>query len=490
MSVIQTKNIDYTEKISQHSNPLFLKVQPINNVQSFAPSITSVFGPVEILIPARTIALNRSKISFDLLVPAQAASTYAWLQANALTLFDRITLTSQASNAVLCDIPNANRYASMLSPIMTTQEELNSKSSPYSSIGIHTAAGTAISAITVVPIMNTTLALAQRYQGEDISRSNAGANPDGNANDTVGFANSIRKLLVSSSTATDNYVSFNFDLSSFHSTIFDVDKLLYFGGEQLLLSLYFSPVNRYCWGGTSNTNPATGFTVATGSFSITNLTMYLCVEQNIEISSALVERVNTKGLTIPFPYPFINRSSLAAPNISISQQLTRGFGHRLLYVASSIFASLETNNSAQDHSIQSLLLAPSAATAANYPAFSVLNYNTFIDNIAVLTNSNISIIGGGQNNSEFFTMNRAHLKGCAIQNITGYALDFCHIDNFCTDSLCQADLTLIDGLDLSSTHIYSWNCTGSSSNTPNLNVYLIFVCQKMLHLNSAGVSVM
>lgn len=475
--VLQTSpDITYTEQIGNHSSPLYVKLNPINNVQTFAPSLTSVYGPIEILLPSKCLNLSKSKISWDLTVPAQgAAPNFAWLQANALCQLDRVTLTSQNTNQVLADIPNLNRYASMLTPVMTTQEQLQNKSSPFTS---------GLGANTVVPAMVAALATAQQTPCEDVSKSNAGANPDGNNIDYgTPFGNSIRKLFVSSAANTPNYISFELDLSSIQASIFDVDKLLYFSGEQLLLSLYFAPVNRYAFLGTSATNPTTNAGAAIGAWSVTNLACYLYTEQNLDVSTALVEKVmRGGGIKIPFPYPFIQRQSVASGSWAITQQLTRGFGSKLLFTAFSVFNPTETSATAQDHSVQHLLTAAGGQ-------YTVLSYNTLIDNIPILTNNNISVTGGGTSSGEQWLYNKKHLTSSAINSIINYNVDFCHIDSFVSDPLCKFDFTTIDGLDLDAMHQYSIAAYGTSGAAVNNNVYIVFVCQKTLNFGASGVQI-
>jgi hypothetical protein len=472
--VLQTSHdITYTEQIGNHSSPLYVKLNPINNVQTFNPSITSVYGPVEILIPSKCINLSKSKISWDLTVPAQTTSTFAWLQGNALCQLDRITLTSQNTNQVLADIPNLNRFASMLSPVMTTQEELQNKASPFSQ-----------NSLTLTPYLATSQATAQNTPCEDVSKANSAGNLDGvNQDYGTPFGISIRKTFVSPSSATACYVSFELDLASIQASIFDIDKLLYFSGEQLLLSLYFAPVNRYAWGGTSSTVPTTGAIAPSGTWVVSNLACYLYTEQNLDVSTALVEKVmRGGGLKVPFPYPFIQRQSVASGSWAITQQLTRGFGSKLLFAAFSVFNPTETNNTAQDHSIYTL-------TQASGGSYTALSYNTLLDNIPILTNNNIGILGGGTSAGEQWLYNKAHLKGSAINSIINYNCDFCHIDSFVSDPLCKFDFTTIDGLDLDAMHQYSIAAYGTSGASVTNNVYVVFVCQKTLNFTASGVQI-
>jgi hypothetical protein len=468
--------IDFSHKVGNHSSPLYIKLNPINNVQTFNTSLTSVYGPVEILVPAKVLSLKKSKLSWDITIPAQGAANYAWIQANALCQLDRVVITSQNTNQILLDLPNLNRYASMFSPVATTMEELNNKASP----GYSTT-------LTTVPQTSATQAAAQAIPYEDISRNFQSTNVDGNATDYGCPGAGIRKLLINTATNTAAALAFELDLGSLQGTICDVDQLLYFSGEQLLISLYFSAVNRFAFLGTSATIPTTGVGAAVGQFTVNNLNLYLYTEQNLSVSTGIVEKVmKGGGISIPFPYPFIQRQAVASGSISVTQQLTRGFGSKLLVVGVGIFNPTETSGTAQDHSISGL--ASANAGAGQYTLFA---YNTLLDNIPILTNSNIVAINTAatQQNGEYWTYNKAHLKGSAIQSLNAYNNDFVHIDNFCSDPLSYIDWVVRDGLDLDAMHQYSFVVYGTATNAVNNNVYIAFICQKTLNLTPAGVQV-
>jgi hypothetical protein len=477
-------SIDYSKKMSSHSSPLFVKLSPINNIVSFNPSLTSVYGPVEWVIPARALNLSRSKLSWDLTVPAQAASTFAFIQGNALTQLDRLVITSQSTNQVLLDIPNLNRYVSMLSPVFTSQQELAIKASPISTNNPASAAAS-VGAITVIPALYTSAASGQSNPCENVSQCNSSNNADGLGKDYgKPFGNVIRKVFVSSAAATDNYVSFELDLNSIPASILDQDKLLYFSGESLVVSIYWAPVNRYCWGGTSATNPVTGATAATGTFVVSNPNIYLYVEQNIDIIKSLTDKVMSEGISINFPYSFIQRQTATSGSGAITSQLSRGYGQRLLFAAVSIFNPTETGNTAQDHSVQALI-SSGTGNNGNYSNFS---YNTQLNNIPIMTNNNISIIGSGTQNAEQWLYNKSKLYNSALSSLPAFNCDFVHLDSFIgPDSLCNADLTVLDGLDLASNQTYSFVYFGTSGTSVTHNIYLVFSCQKTLNLTPSGI---
>ena len=294
-------------------------------------------------------------------------------------------------------------------------------------------------------------------------------------------------MILGNNAAGTTNLSFEFDLGSLQGTICDLDQLLYFSGEQLLISIYFSPVNRFAWKSTTSGSPVTGAATITTAVTFSNINMYLYTEQNLSVSTGIVEKVmRGGGISIPFPYPFLQRQAVTSGSISVTQQLTRGFGSKLLLVGASFFNPTETNNLAQDHSIAGL--ASSTAGAGQYTLFA---YNTLLDNIPILTNSNIVAINTAatQQNGEYFTYNKAHLKDSAIISINAYNNDFVHIDNFCSDPVAHIDWSCTDGLDLDAMHQYSFVVYGTATNSVTNNLYLAFICQKTLNLLPTGVQV-
>ena len=90
-------------------------------------------------LPNNVMNLSKSKLVFDLTLPlipiaVSAGSTpfyspqYQWLHANALSLIDRITLTSRAGT-ILADIPNCGIFGNIVSAVCTKSSDLATKTS-------------------------------------------------------------------------------------------------------------------------------------------------------------------------------------------------------------------------------------------------------------------------------------------------------------------------------------------------------------------------
>ena len=77
-----SEELNYTQTVSSHSSPQYVKVQSISNIVNFQPSITSVFSVTEFLLPNRVINLSKSRISFQIAFPAGGGGLYTYAQGN------------------------------------------------------------------------------------------------------------------------------------------------------------------------------------------------------------------------------------------------------------------------------------------------------------------------------------------------------------------------------------------------------------------------
>lgn len=510
---VSSSEVDYQTYNVEHSTPLYLKLYPQNNITTFALSNTAIYGPVQMLIPAKVIDLSKSRLCFTLTIPAQGGTELSWIQANLCSLFNRINLTTQNTNQVLLDISYAEHYNAILNPIVTSQSELQNKSSSLYSV----AAGGP-------PQLPTSLAGANGFSWatsaapgsagnnsiEDLSKSNTLVNLDGLGNEYTGGYQPRRLLFSSINTGnTASVVNVDISLASLvPMSVFSMENMLYFSGEQLLLSLYFNGTSVWGWQGSNATSPIAGVAPLTlGGNNISSLIMYLKTEQSQEMATEIVNKVLTSGLQLPLPYPYISRLNANGFSQSFTLQYTRGFGKSLLatiwapfcgYTATAqtntgaanyapYTTNSETLNSGLDHSIQNNL---------GNPVLAASSYNTYMDQIPILTNSNIDVTL-----SEPWLYNKYHIKDSCLMSQGNYNIDFAHIDNWCSDPLCYINPgKRYDGLSLDPIHQWSfiWNSTAGAY--PNgvaavlatgvpCNHYIISLVQKELNLTASGVQI-
>lgn len=497
--MILSDMLDYSHKVASHSSPLMVKLGPLNNQTSTTLSVASVVGPVQFVIPSKCINLARSIIQFDINVPAMGAGIYSWVQANFWDLFYRINLVGQSTNTQLLDLAPVDRYASSLIPVSLKNSDFYNKASPYGAsvyIGYNTTN------------YNTTQASGQFIPVQEVSRNYYSSNVDGVNNDTLTPYDGIRLLYSGNASNTQQNITVSMELGSLPHNIMALDKLMYFGSEQLELNLYFNPCNRWSWGnGTSNTVPSYAGTQVTtpAAATLNNMAIYLYTEQDATIIQGLVERAMGDGYSIKFAYPLITRQALSGNNQTINTQLTRGLGSSLLFIATSWYNSntyvgsgssvqqsnAETLNTAQDHSLFSLL-GPTASTSygsSGNPctgAFSAFQYQAQIDSINILTNNQYNAFLG-----EPWLYNQNWLNGSAIKSANQYYVQFTHIDNFTGSPICMIDQTVDDGLSLENYRQHQMSFTATAAGTPSANVawYVFYICTRTLNISSQGLLV-
>jgi hypothetical protein len=492
MSIIQQDMLDYSAKKSLHSSPLYVKLQPLNNQTNPTLSISSVFGPIQFIIPSKCLNLAQSYLTFDVKVPNQSAAAY--IEANIWTMLYRINLVGQSTNTQLVDISPVDKYASMLTPLATPGDALLDKSNAYS--------GNTNSATAFTPF-GITAPLGQQIPVSDISKNCSIVNVDGLNQDTFTPFFGIRQIYYGVS-GVDSYYTVNIKLGSLPFNLLALDKLMYYGSEQLELNLYFSAANRWLWNSSSATNPMTGAVVPTVAPILNNLALYLYTEQDAEIIKGLVDKTMTTGYSIPFAYPLITRQALSGGTQSINTQLTRGYGKSILFIGTSWFNGTpntanmglvtngETANTAQDHSLTFLCNFTGATqsiantTVAPTGYFTALSYTSQIDSINILTNNQYNVFTG-----EHFLYNNRNLKGCAIDSLPNYNIEFCHIDNFTGKPVCEIDQTVEDGLSLEDYRQHSLQILGTNTGFGNTSIvwYVVYVAQRTLNISSQGLLV-
>ena len=492
--VQRSSQLDYSHEKAVHSSPLYIKLQPLNNQTNPTINLTSIYGPIQFVIPSKCINLAESVIQFDVAVPAQAA--YAVIAANMWTLFYRLTLVGQSTNTQLLDLSPIDRYASSLIPVATPDLTLDDQSTPFASALPSLVLGSA--------------ALGQQWPVGAVSKNTSVTNLDGTANDTYCPYNGIRKFFVSASNTAGYFtVSMKFETLPFN--ILSLNKMMYFGSEQLELNIYFNAVNRWCFNsvsqsafGTNPYNNTIGLSSATGNFILNNIAIYLKTEQDADVISGLVNKSMTSGYSINFAYPLITRQSLSGSAQSINTQLTRGYGKSVLFIGTSWYngttytttgtaatgniSSAETNNTAQDHSLSSLMNNGTSlgVTNSNNQYWTAMTYQSQIDSINILTNNQYNPFLG-----EHWLYNRDNMKYSAIKGIYDYNIEYVHIDNFTGKPVCQIDQTVEDGLSLEDyrQHQLSFTATAGGAGAPAVNWYVIYVCQRTLNISAQGLLV-
>jgi hypothetical protein len=312
----------------------------------------------------------------------------------------------------------------------------------------------------------TSLAEAQKTPVEDIARSNAANNyigqiytAVGGGDDTGSVYTGVKHLYQTASSPAASFLSVRLPLSAFRNSIMAIDKDLYFAGETLNLAIYWEAVQKYAFISTSATAVSTGGAVFPTVFTMSNLALYVQCEQNIAITSGIVDRVMKQGLTMPIPIVWSSKQAIAASTAhSITLNITRSHGNKLLFVAWAPYHTTETTHTCKAHT-----------------TYLHSSYQTLLNQVPVLNNA-----GHDVSKAEHYFANKDNLMDSGIQNLISYNNNFTHFDNFTGMSLPALgdNLTTYNGIDLTQ-ETQQWQLNATTSSVA-LNHYIFWICQKQL----------
>jgi hypothetical protein len=464
MTEIYSDEISYTNKISNHSTPMYRTVTPQSG-QTVTLSETSSVGPVDIVISPAVINYSKSRLSFTLSLPeSNTAARFTYLNANFGNLFSRIVLSDTVTSAVIADISNFDYYMSLVSPAGTHFDDLVTKP------------------ITAVQTF-ATAATSNLYPVEEITRTRGDAvnNFTGNAAvdiGTLGAYTGRRQQYISvvSAGGNEGLMVFNVSipLSAFKMSFFSVNKNIYVPSN-LNLSLYFNAIQSYAFVGssatTATTNAAVYVPLAGQTPQITNLSLVTCNEGNLSLSSQLIQKVMSEGISMPYSYPTISRYSAGATSShSINLMLSRAYGSRILAIVTAGFETVNSN--------------PKVHVRGD-----LAQINTFLNNVAILSQSGFNCLRG-----EDYSIANAHFieKSC-IPNNAVYALaDWVHCDSWMGQiPLWEMDKkqTDVDGMDVSAQNS-TWSLIASSTGNRTFTFISAIFGQKVVSFSSSGTLVM
>ena len=126
MSMQFAEELVYSKSISAHGNYKYLRIVPLGSGgQNPVLSLTSTYQ-TQFELPNNVINLSKSKLCFDVNIATSGAGNCNNIHGNALSLIDRITLTSR-SGTILVDIPNCHIFGNMVSAVNTKLSDLVSR---------------------------------------------------------------------------------------------------------------------------------------------------------------------------------------------------------------------------------------------------------------------------------------------------------------------------------------------------------------------------
>jgi len=447
-------SLDYSVKDHTHSTLHFRNVAPQSS-GDVALSAASTSGPTTFIISSSVFNPAKSRLNFEIALPAGTATEINFVQSNLLKTISRITIYDQNTSAILADINNCGNTYSMLNPIATKYDKFVHKSQPL-------LPGVSAATARVIPY-------------EDMGKVLAAGNYLG-AVDT-GAQNPFFQLrnAITGTAGSATVLQCSIPFSAFKHSFFDLDKMVY-SPSNLQIDVYWSGFSTFAWLGTSATNLTTNAAaVASATLTGSQLLVQLCTEGNVQLASQVIQRVMSSGLTMPIGYVSSARFNIgASTSQSWTIPLTGAYGRSILYTAFAPFNATETLATANNHSRN--------GTTAGTTVLS--QYNTFINGIPILAPGGFDIAARGD---DYIVANKQYLEGSTIQNVYDFAYNWVHVDNYARTKICELDPTQSDGLDVLSQQA-NYQFQGTTTSTA-LNWYLAIVGQKMLQVSSQGVMV-
>ena len=451
MSMQFSEELVYSKGISAHGNYKYLRIVPLGSGgQNPTLSLTST-TQTQFELPNNVLNLSKSKLCFDVNITANGAGICNNIHGNALSLIDRITLTSR-SGTILADIPNCHIFGNMVSPVNTKLADIVCRSplnTKTMTMGGHATAATALGYSQITPV-------------SDIVRCNGTANYQVAAAGLTAFTpNTEPVVFYTAAAAVANSITYQIELSAFKDTLMELNKNIYFDNN-LLLTINWNSGNKFTFT-TTTTATLTGATAATLIPSLSNLYLYTACETDPTIISQLVSSVASGQFSMIIP--FVNGQKFAASasaGASMQQRFNSTNGSTLLRTYFSIFVNGETDLDAYTH------------TDAN-----IISYNTMMDGLR-LQDYTIAVADGTA-----WLTNERNFKNSCMQSNQQFKQNFVHIDNGCGASPCENDDSLLNGLSLDSDR--TWSVTTTTTNAA-YKYYLFYTTQKRLVISKGSLT--
>ena len=473
MTEVFDQSIQYQPEISNHPTPVYRTLTPQGS-NSVNLSTTSVVGPVDIVVPPAVINYSKSRLSFLLTLPQPSQdgvnNRATWLNANLGNLFSRIALTDTLTGATIADISNFDFYANMVSGAGTKAEDLYTKASapalfntsltsqlnPVEEIG--KAMGTAVADCNYVGYSNAALTNAIFTQFSGKRQFYIGQLTTDGANTGVG----------------DIYLQVSIPLSAFKMSFFSVDKNIY-TPTNWNLSLYFNPTSSFCYVSRSISigdstpgaySPNAGAVVPL----ISNISFITCGEGNLQLSSQIINKIMTQGLSMPFSYPTVSRFvASAASSHAVNLMLSRAYGSRILGIMTAAYETLNNNTKVRRRG-------------------DWVQYNSFLNSVPILSAAGFNVLRG----EDYSIANRHIMNDSAVQTSGEYALsEYFFFDSWMGQiALHEMDKkqTMVDGLSVQEQNS-TWSLTGSTTGNRTFNFVSCVFGQKVINLSNQGATV-
>jgi hypothetical protein len=419
MSEKISEELIYSPTVNNHSTVIYRNISPQGS--SSVTLGSSLSGPVEFVISPSCWNPSKSRLNFQINLTASGTTNpYHYINANTSCAIGRITVYDSATNSLLMDCSNFEKYAQLIIPTATDNEDFLTKAFDLA-------------------IPATTSITSTPYPVEDLGRVNSTTNLNSNGESMAVYNPYTGKrewYICGANTA--NFLDVSIPFSAFKFSFLSTNSVLY-SPSNLVVQIYFNSVDQFALSGTSATDVSVTAPVSAAG-SIANINLSLANEGNLAVVSQVIDKVMKQGVTLPLAYPTCIRQSLSkSTSHSYQIQLTKAYGNRILFIASAPFTPSRGGTYLDD------VIIPKN----NYHPRGVLTlYNSFLNGIAISYPPGYDCTKG----QDYSLANKEFIRRSVIQTSGEYIYaNWCHIDSFVgTKPLCDVDQSMIDGLDVGS----------------------------------------
>lgn len=274
-----------------------------------------------------------------------------------------------------------------------------------------------------------------------------------------------------------------FRLSSIKNTIFALNKDLIFN-EILVLRIIWGPVQGVGFATTAAYPGSVAGIASITGITLSNLNLYLAVEQNLSIVNALRARAQGNGFSVLIDYvhPFIYNTGVNSNSgtNAISYKFNRGHGMRLKRIYHAVYNYGVATNA-------SLSIFAHFNNANGVSGNIVATYYTMLDN------QRIQQFNVDCTTATDYLLNKHLLKGSPLESINVYQYNWFHVDSFDGMTLVEKNDNEEVGLDLSLEKKWDWFATLPATlvfpGAFPLNYHTYAITQKLLTVSNAGITV-
>jgi hypothetical protein len=480
--------LDY--KKSEYMHPTYRYTKVLQQAGGQSATITTAGGQETIFeLPIKCMNLNRSYLDFSVNLPA-VADRFQSVYYACFPFWRQVQLYTR-SGIYICDINEFANYTKVVwNPETKLSEFLN-----YQKTGV--ASNIAPAAVGATPAMVGLGCLYERSNGmagaapaAGVAGTNppalAGAGVTGPGN--VSTVNYTEPIYFKNTGAVNQQLVINvrLPLNMIYNSIFSVDKDLYFG-EIILMRIVYHPTTKFSFLNTA-ANPIVP-EIQTQNATLNNIALYLAVEKNEGIVNSLRSQILSSGLNVLIPYVYTFKNTLpAGQNISISQRFNRGHGRRLLKLYHSAFNSVESINTAFDHS-----------NVIHYTAGGALDGGKILSYYTLLNNERLQEFDLDCRQLNDWEYHKEKLRDSVLQDSRVYSVNWFHCDDwtgiFDSKKKDEKD-NLETGLTLDLEQ--RWDIYITSANPDPgagpayfpYNQYTFAITQKMLTISPQGITVL